>query len=150
MLKIISSGVKNYTLEIKRGSTTIGTETINSTSTTATYAFNPINYVSYDSSFTITTSCNSGADTPSDDNVQTIYYAWDKDELMMIPNATSYTLTMPSSFAVGTDHYLYVKTKTVDGTLASSFQAYKFKVSNKNEKYKRNAEQQSAKHKTNG
>ena len=68
------------------------------------------------------------ATTPSD--VQTIYYAWDKDELMMVPNATSYTLTMPSSFAVGTDHYLYVKTKTVDGTLASSFQAYKFKVAN--------------------
>ena len=68
------------------------------------------------------------ATKPSD--VMTIYYAWDQEDLMMVPNATSYTLTMPSSFKAGSTHYLYVKTKTTDGTLADKFQAYKFNVQN--------------------
>ncbi|MBQ9280274.1 MAG: S-layer homology domain-containing protein [Clostridia bacterium] len=68
------------------------------------------------------------ATTPSD--VMSIYYAWDQEDLMMVPNASSYTLTMPSSFTAGSTHYLYVKTKTTDGTLADKFQAYKFNVQN--------------------
>ena len=63
------------------------------------------------------------ANTPSD--VKDIYFAWDKDPLMLVPGVTSYSLDIPSQFKEGEEHYLYVKAKGTDGVLGKDFQAYK-------------------------
>lgn len=62
--------------------------------------------------------------TPSDE-VQSIHYRWDKDDFTEIKSSKT-TITIPSTFAPGSTHYLYLSVRRASDGKYSTQKVYKF------------------------
>ena len=69
------SGIKKYTLYIRKGNSLLGTENISSTSSSVATAFNPATYgISNNSTITLGVTCTSGANVEGTEVTQNVVY----------------------------------------------------------------------------